>query len=49
MKKKTEKLARATIHCKEYRGYIDEMPEEAKADLLKRSPRSEILFKTKTN
>lgn len=44
-KKKAEKIQRVMIVCKEYRGYLDEMPEEAKAALLKRSPKSEILFK----
>ena len=45
-KKKIEaKQKRVLVFSPEYRGYLDEMPEEAKAALLKRSPKSEILFK----
>lgn len=45
MKKKKVKVERAKISCKEYSGYIDEMPEEAKAELIARNPKAAMLFK----
>ena len=45
MAKKKEIVKRAVIHCKEYTGYIDEMPEEIKSALIARNPKVAMLFK----
>lgn len=36
---------RPTIGCIEYKGYLDEMPQEAKDRLIERNPKAEQLFK----
>ena len=41
----TVKVQRPTIGCREFRGYLDEMPQEAKDRLIERNPKAEQLFK----
>lgn len=36
----TEPIQRVKIHSAEFTGYLDEMPEEVKAELIKRNPKA---------
>lgn len=52
MAKKKEieaKQKRVLVFSPDYKGYLDEMPEEAKAALIARNPKAEILFNKQTN
>lgn len=44
-KKEIIKTRRTIIHCPEYVGYLDEMPQEAKDRLIERNPKAGQLFK----
>lgn len=46
-KKVIEQVKRARIICKEFTGYIDEMPQEAKDAIAARNPKAAKLFENK--